>query len=128
MTAIVWLLDKTVLALHEEQLAEHGGGVGIRDRGLLESALVRPQQLAHYGDADIAALAAAYGFGLAKNHPFIDGNKRVAFAVVETFLLLNGIELVADDTDCVTTMLDLAAGEIGEEHFADWIRKNTSRL
>ena len=128
MTAIVWLLDKTVLALHEEQLAEHGGGVGIRDRGLLDSALVRPQQLAHYGDADIAALAAAYGFGLAKNHPFIDGNKRVAFAVVETFLLLNGIELVADDTDCVTTMLDLAAGEIGEEHFADWIRKNTSRL
>lgn len=128
MTGIVWLLDKTVLALHEEQLAEHGGRVGIRDRGLLESALLRPQQLAHYGDADIAALAAAYGFGLAKNHPFVDGNKRVAFVVVETFLLLNGVDLVADDTDCVTTMLNLAAGEIGEEHFAEWIRKNTSRL
>ena len=128
MTAIVWLLDRTVLALHEEQLAEHGGGVGVRDRGLLESALTRPQQLAHYGDADIAALAAAYGFGLAKNHPFVDGNKRVAFAVVETFLLLNGVELVADDADCVTTMLNLAAGEIGEEQFAEWIRNNISGL
>jgi death on curing protein len=128
VTAVVWLLDNTVLALHEAQLAEHGGGVGIRDRGLLESALLRPQQLAHYGDADIAALAAAYGFGLAKNHPFVDGNKRVAFVVTETFLLLNGVELVADDADCVTMMLNLASGEIGEEHFADWIRKNTSRL
>lgn len=128
MTGIVWLLDKTVLALHEEQLAEHGGGVGIRDRGLLESALLRPQQLAHYGDVDVAALAAAYGFGLVKNHPFVDGNKRVAFAAAETFLLLNGTELVADDADCVTTMLNLAAGEIGEEYFAEWIRKNTSRL
>ena len=77
--------------MHEEQLSEHGGGTGVRDHGLLESALMRPQQLEHYGNADIAQLAAAYGFGLARNHPFVDGNKRVAFAVTETFLVLNGV-------------------------------------
>lgn len=130
MTEIVWLLEQVVLSLHEEQLAEHGGGVGVRDRGLLESALLRPQQLAHYGTAqkgiraDIAAMAAAYGFGLVKNHPFIDGNKRVAFVVVEVFLMLNGVYLNANDEDCVTTMLQLAAGEIDEAAFADWIRQN----
>ncbi|MEQ1545909.1 type II toxin-antitoxin system death-on-curing family toxin [Methyloglobulus sp.] len=124
MTEVVWLLHETVLAMHEEQLSEHGGGIGVRDHGLLESALMRPQQLAHYGNADIAHLAAAYGFGLAKNHPFIDGNKRVAFAVTETFLVLNGVMLTATDEDCVTTMLQLAAGEIDENQFADWIRGN----
>lgn len=125
MTEIVWLLRETVLAMHEEQLSEHGGGTGVRDHGLLESALMRPQQLAHYGKADIAQLAAAYGFGLAKNHPFVDGNKRVAFAVTETFLALNGVMLTAKDEDCVTTMLQLASGEIDENEFADWIRGNT---
>ena len=114
MTGIVWLVESVVLAIHEEQLAEHGGGVGIRDRGLLESALAKPQQLAHYGEPDIAALAAAYGFGLAKNHPFIDGNKRVAFAVTETFLLLNGYELMSSDAGCVEIMLQLAASDIDE--------------
>ncbi|PPD36258.1 MAG: type II toxin-antitoxin system death-on-curing family toxin [Methylomonas sp.] len=128
MTKIIWLLETTVLAMHEEQLAEHGGGVGIRDRGLLESALAKPQQLAHYSDPDFASLAAAYGFGLAKNHPFIDGNKRVAFAVTETFLLLNNLELIASDGDCVTTMLKLAAGEISEEAFASWIRNNIQTI
>lgn len=124
MTEIVWLLHETVLAMHEEQLSEHGGGTGVRDHGLLESALMRPQQLAYYGNADIAQLAAAYGFGLAKNHPFVDGNKRVAFAVTETFLALNGVMLTAKDEDCVTTMLQLAAGEIDENEFADWISGN----
>jgi len=124
MTAFVWLLHETVLAMHEEQLSEHGGGTGVRDHGLLESALMRPQQSAHYGNADIAQLAAASGFGLAKNHPFVDGNKRVAFAVTETFLVLNGVILTAKDEGCVTTMLQLAAGEIDENEFADWIRGN----
>jgi death on curing protein len=124
MTDIVWLLRETVLAMHEEQLSEHGGGTGIRDHGLLKSALMRPQQLANDGNADIAQLAAAYGFGLAKNHPFVDGNKRVAFAVTETYLMLNGVMLTAKDEDCVTTMLQLAAGDIDENEFADWIRGN----
>lgn len=124
MTDFIWLLEETVLAFHEEQLAEHGGGVGIRDRGLLESALARPKQLAFYGNTDIAGLAAAYGFGLAKNHPFVDGNKRVAFVATETFLALNGMCLTADDSDCVSTLLQLASGEISEEGFADWLRKN----
>jgi death on curing protein len=85
---------------------------------------MRPQQSAHYGNADIAQLAAAYGFGLAKNHPFVDGNKRVAFAVTETFLALKGVILTAKDEDCVTIMLQLAAGEIDENEFADWVRGN----
>ena len=124
MTDFIWLLEETVLAFHEEQLAEHGGSVGIRDSGLLESALARPKQLAFYGNTDIAGLAAAYGFGLAKNHPFVDGNKRVAFVATETFLALNGMCLTADDSDCVSTLLQLASGEISEEGFADWLRKN----
>ena len=124
MTEVVWLLHETVLAIHEEQLSEHGGGIAIRDPGLLESALMRPQQLAHYGNADIAHLAAAYGFGLVRNHPFVDGNKRVAFVVTETFLALNGVILTATDEDCVITMLQLAAGEMDDNQFADWIRAN----
>ena len=124
MTEVVWLLHETVLAIHEEQLSEHGGGTAIRDPGLLESALMRPQQLAHYGNADIAHLAAAYGFGLVRNHPFVDGNKRVAFVVTETFLALNGVILTATDEDCVITMLQLAAGEMDDNQFADWIRAN----
>ncbi len=126
MTGIVWLLESVVIAIHEEQLAEHGGGTGIRDRGLLESALTKPQNLAHYGEPDMAELAAAYGFGLAKNHPFVDGNKRVAFAVTETFLLLNGYILAADDFSCVEIMLQLAAGDIDEDSFAGWLRDNVS--
>ncbi len=125
MTDIIWLLEETVLAFHEKQLAEHGGGVGIRDGGLLESALARPKQLAFYGNTDIAGLAAAYGFGLIKNHPFVDGNKRVALVATETFLALNGVYLTADDADCVSTFMQLASGEISEEDFADWLRKNT---
>ncbi len=121
----VWLTRDVVLAIHEEQLAEHGGGEGVRDLGLMESALARPQNLAAYGEPDIPALAAALGFGLARNHPFVDGNKRTAYVAVETFLVLNGLDLVAGDAECVVVMLDLAAGELPEEEFANWLRDNT---
>lgn len=121
---VVWIEESVVLALHEEHLAEHGGPVGIRDRGLLESALFRPQNLIGYGDPDLAALAAAYGFGLARNHPFIDGNKRTAFTVMELFLALNGQELIADDPSCIVTILKLAEGSLTEAELASWIRAN----
>jgi death-on-curing protein len=119
----VWIDPAVVMAVHEEQLAEHGGGTGVRDAGLLESALSRPQQLAHDGQPDVADLAASYPFGLARNHPFVDGNKRTAFVAAELFLALNRFELVADDADCVVTMLALAAGELSEAAFAAWVRQ-----
>jgi len=125
---VVWIEESVVLALHEEHLAEHGGAVGIRDRGLLESALFRPQNLASYGDPDLAALAAAYGFGIVRNHPFVDGNKRTAFTATELFLALNGQELIADDPSCVVTMLGLAEGSLSEKEFEDWIRANTKPI
>ncbi len=124
----VWVDSAVVRAVHEEQLSEHGGAAGLRDIGLLESALARPMQLAAYGEPDAPALAAAYGYGLAKNHPFIDGNKRTAFVTVELFLALNGWALVANDADCVMTMLAVAAGELDEADFAAWIRRHTSAL
>lgn len=120
-----WLTLDVILAIHEEQLAEHGGGEGLRDQGLLESALARPQNLAAYGEPDLPALAAALGYGLARNHPFVDGNKRTAFVAVETFLGLNGLDLIADDANCVITTLRLAAGDLPEEGFAAWLRDNT---
>jgi len=128
MMPVVWIEESVVLALHEEHLAEHGGAVGIRDRGLLESALFRPQNLASYGDPDLAALAAAYGFGIVRNHPFVDGNKRTAFTATELFLALNGQELIADDPSCVVTMLRLAEGSLSEKAFEDWIRANTKPI
>jgi death-on-curing protein len=124
----VWLDPQVLLAVHDEQLAEHGGAAGVRDRGLFESALARPQQLACYGEPDICALAAAYGCGLARNHPFIDGNKRTAFVAIELFLLLNGMGLRADDGDCVLTMLAVAEGSLGEDAFADWLRRHGQPL
>jgi death on curing protein len=127
-TKWVWVLESVVLAIHEEQLAEHGGGVGLRDEGLLASALARPQNQLAYGDApDAAALAAAYGFGLARNHPFMDGNKRTAFVVLELFLNLNGWELSADDTDCIATVMALASGSLKEDELAAWVRERISR-
>ncbi len=120
-----WLRLEVVLAVHEQQIAEHGGSTGLRDRGLLESALARPQQKAAYGEPDLADLAAAYAFGIARNHPFVDGNKRVAFVALELFLRLNGLELVADDQACLAVMLDLAAGAIEEEELAAWLRART---
>jgi len=127
MTPLIWIEESVVLALHEEHLAEHGGAVGVRDRGLLQSALSRPQNLVAYDDPDIAALAAAYGYGLVRNHPFVDGNKRTAFTVTETFLALNGHELTADDLSCIVMMLRLAEGNLSEKEFAAWIQANIKR-
>lgn len=119
-----WLPKDLILDIHNRQLAEHGGGVGVRDEGLLESALARPQNLFAYGESDPAALAGAYAFGIAKNHPFVDGNKRTAFVACELFLAANGFELVASDEDCLAMMLSLAASEIDEAEFAAWLRDN----
>lgn len=124
--AWVWLDQAVMLAVHDEQLAEHGGGTGVRDAGMIESAMNRPVHLATYGQPDVAELAAAYGFGLARNHPFVDGNKRTAFVAVELFLALNGYELTASDGDCVLTVLALAAGDMEEVVFADWVRRNST--
>lgn len=123
-----WLQHAIVLAIHEDQLTEHGGGTGVRDAGLLESALARPQNAALYGSPDAADLAAAYGYGISRNHAFIDGNKRTGFVAIELFLSLNGYELVADDTDCVLTMMAVAAGELSEEELASWIRQHALKV
>lgn len=123
-----WVADEVVLAIHEAQLAEHGGIAGIRDEGLLSSALARPLNLDAYGDKpDAASLAAAYAFGIARNHPFLDGNKRTAFVVMELFLNMNGWVLNADDAECISTMLALAGGNIGENVLADWLREHIER-
>lgn len=122
-----WILESVVYVIHDEQLAEHGGLQGTKDLTLLQSALGRPQNLAAYGDPDIAELAASYGYGISRNHPFNDGNKRTAFVIVELFLMLNGYELIADNSACVLMMLDVASGEISEEVFASWIRDNISK-
>ena len=106
-------------------LAEHGGASGIRDQGLLESALARPENLAAYGEPDYASLAASYGFGLAKNHAFVDGNKRVAFLSVGLFLFKNGYRLNATQTDATLAILGVASGELDESAFADWIRTHS---
>ena len=123
-TQWVWLDAQVMRAVHEEQLAEHGGGGGVGDEGLFESAMNRSLHLAHHGQPDAAALAAAYGFGLARKPPFVDGNKGSAFVAVELFLTLNGWKLAADDAQCVLTMLDLAAGELAEDEFAQWLREH----
>ena len=120
----VWIATEVALAAHAEQLAEHGGGDGIRDAGMLDSAMARPQNLVQYGDPDAAALAAAYAFGIARNHPFIDGNKRTAAVVSETFLMLNGYALGATDAELVVAFVALAAGELGEDELADWFRQH----
>lgn len=119
----IWIEVATIAAVHAEQLAEHGGASGLRDAALLESALARPKNLVAYGDPDAAAIAAAYAFGLAKNHAFVDGNKRTAFVAMELFLVLNGYELAASDDESVVAMLSLAAGDSDEAAFADWIRR-----
>jgi death-on-curing protein len=123
----VWIDADVLLAAHDEQLQEHGGAPGIRDRGMLESALARPKNLAVYDEPDAAGLAAAYAFGIAKNHAFVDGNKRTAFVALELFLALNGHELTADDAQCVLVMLSVASGSFSEAKLADWIRRNMKR-
>ncbi|MFG6428635.1 type II toxin-antitoxin system death-on-curing family toxin [Roseateles sp. LYH14W] len=123
-----WLSADVLRAIHHEQLAEHGGAAGVRDEGLFESAVARPQNLVAYGHPDVFELAAAYAVGLAKNHPFIDGNKRTAYVAMELFLWLNGLELLATDADCVITMLGVAASQISEAELADWLRQQTEPI
>lgn len=122
--AWLWLSRDVLIAVHEEQLAEHGGAAGLRDAGLLDSALARPQQWAAYGDPDVADLAAAYAFGLVRNHPFIDGNKRTGYVAAELFLAFNGHDMTASDESAVLTTLALAAGDIDEPAFAAWLRQH----
>jgi death-on-curing protein len=117
-----WVALDVAVTAHAEQLAEHGGGEGVRDARLLESAMARPRNLAGYGKPDAAALAAAYAYGIARNHPFVDGNKRTAAVVSETFLVLNGYRLNTTDPELVVAFLALAAGELSEEEIADWFR------
>lgn len=121
-TEPIWLDATDALAIHDRQLAEHGGGTGVGDIGMLESAVGRPVNQWHYGENDPAALAAAYAFGVARNHPFIDGNKRTAWVVARLFLALNGHSLVFLAQDAIATVLALAAGDLAEDELADWFR------
>lgn len=122
-----WIDRHALVLLHDASLAEHGGSAGLRDEGLIESALARPQNLAAYESPDFADLAAAYGVGLAKNHAFVDGNKRAAFLGVGLFLALNGYRLVAAQADATLTMLAVAAGHMDEPAFAAWIREHSRK-
>ena len=120
---VTWVQKAVVLALHEEQLAEHGGAPGLRDEGLLDSALARPPNLLAYGSPTLVDLAAAYAVGIAQNHPFVDGNKRASLVVTELFLDLNDLQMIADDAECVLTWQAVAAGELREADLAAWIAK-----
>lgn len=122
MTKWRWVNRQVLLLLHEESLAEHGGGIGLRDEGLLDSALARPLNLALYQQPDVADLAASYGVALAKNHAFVDGNKRVAFLAVGLFLAMNGYQLKSTQADTTLTVLSVAAGDMDQIAFAQWIR------
>jgi death-on-curing protein len=122
----VWLDAKVALAVHDRQLAEHGGGQGVRDAALLESALARPRNRWGYGEDDRCALAAAYAFGIARNHPFVDGNKRTAWVFARLFLALNGADLRFAPEDAVQAMLALAGDELSEEAMTDWFRERIS--
>ncbi len=120
-----WLLTSAVLAMHKAQIAEHGGSDGVRDRGLLESALARPRNLpAYQPESDLASLAASYAYGIAKNHPFVDGNKRTALVATRTFLALNGCELTATREEKYLTFISLADGGLSEEELAEWLREH----
>jgi death-on-curing protein len=122
MTAWRFVSRRALELLHDESLAEHGGRPGLRDEGLLESALARPHQLLAYSEPDFAALAASYACGLVRNRAFVDGNKRVAFLATGLFLALNGYRLVTTQADATLTMLSLAAGDLSEDAFAQWLR------
>jgi death-on-curing protein len=121
----VWLSQQLVLAIHDEQLAEHGGSTGLRDPGLLDSALARPLNRAGYGDPDIAELAAVYALAIARNHPFVDGNKRTAFVALELFLRLNGCLFTVGDAEAVVMTFAMAAGELSDDEFTAWVRMHT---
>jgi len=118
----IWLGADIALAIHDRQLAEHGGPSGVRDQGLLESALAKPVNKWGYGENDLCALGAAYAFGVARNHPFTDGNKRTAWVLARTFLVLNDCQLLFDREEAIATVQSLAAGELTEEQLADWFR------
>ena len=129
MSEPVWVRRDVLELLHSQTIAEHGGADGLRDEGLLESALARPQNLFHYENVeDVARLAANYTFGLAKNHAFIDGNKRIAFIAAGVFLRLNGYRLTSDQAQATLVMLSVAAGSFGEDELSGWIRKNIESL
>ena len=128
MSSWVWINSAVLIAVHDSQLAEHGGGAGVRDHGLLASALSRPENLAAYGAPDASDSAAAYGFGISRNHAFIDGNKRTGFVAAAMFLRLNGYKLVADDASKVLTMVAVSAGDITEAEFAAWIRLHVNKI
>jgi death-on-curing protein len=125
---LIWISDGVVLAIHRRQLAEHGGLEGIRDEGLLQSALYRSQNLLAYSESppDVASLAAVYAYGIVKNHPFVDGNKRTAYVVMRTFLKLNGYDLQASSEEKYQIWIALAAGKLSEEELAEWIRGHFS--
>ena len=123
-----WLTREIVVVLHGELIAEHGGASGLRDEAALESALARPQQKHHYEPSEIVALAASYAFGLCSNHPFVDGNKRVALASLDVFLRINAWALTATEVDAVATILELASGTLTEEALVDWVRENAERF
>jgi death on curing protein len=127
MKTPAWVLRETVLTLHEQSLAEFGGAAGIRDEGLLDSALGKPENLFAYGKPTIFDLAASYGFGLIKNHPFIDGNKRVGFIVAIVFLELNGYHFQSTEAEAAVRTLALAVGEMSEAEFASWLQANSRR-
>jgi death-on-curing protein len=120
-----WLSRRVVLAIHAEQIAEHGGAPGLRDEGLLDSALARPRQRAAYAELDAADLAASYGYGIVRNHPVVDGNKRTGFVAGATFLLRNGRTLDVPEEDVVETFGQLAAGALTEQQLAAWLRANS---
>ncbi len=122
----VWLLRETVLAIQDEQLAEHGGAAGVRDEGLLESALARPLDLGAYGQPDVAELAATYALGITRNRPFVGGNKRNAYVALETFIRVNGLRFPVPDAVAVVVMQDLAAGEMTDGEFIAWVRENVA--
>ena len=123
----VWVRRDVVLAFHDRLLAEHGGAAGLRDEGLLESALGKPQNLFTYGNPTLFDLAASYAFGLVKNHPFIDGNKRIGFATAVLFLELNGLRFTAPEVEVVLNTLALAAGKMSEAAYATWLKANAKR-
>jgi death-on-curing protein len=127
MAAWIWMQTVVALTAHQEQLRDHGGPQGVRDATLLESALARPQNPASYGEPDAAALAASYAFGIARNHPFVDGNKRTAAVVSETFLNMNGYSLGASDPELVAAIETLAAGELPEDDLASWFREHIAK-
>ena len=120
-----WLLDGVIIAIHDEQIAVHGGSPGIRDAGLLSSALARPKHKLNYGDPSVFDLAAAYAYGIIRNHPFVDGNKRTGFLVAYVFLNINGWELRSREVEAVNAVLDLAAGEMDEPCFSEWLKNKS---